>query len=436
MIITPSTPSPYEINYANKTHKRNMISFLEDFDRTVSYSTVKSAGPAAHPLEFPTPTVHRACRKSFRALDHKTGHIHKLNNIVLRSSGTTNEAYVIRKTIAKSIYGVIRIGVVLKPRRQGSKTGGWVLNEEDDREVKWVSTNRRVAIKISSWEKMAQFRGKHLEDPIREISAMELIGDYHPNVISSIEVLEDNEYLYTIMPYCAGDDLTGQVINNENYVVDESRARMWFQQLLSGLSHLQKKGVCHRDISLENIVIDDNGNLVIIDFGMSLRVPYTDPSNIGFVTDVSEGSERRLIVSQGQGGVLMYTAPEVVEREESFDGFALDLWGAGVVLFFLLVRMAPFELAHDSDRRYARIAKGELKELLRDENNVILSAEACNLLQNMFWHDPRKRLTLAQVMQHPWMLGKKFSSPPKSPPKTPPRSIRRKSFLAHHNTVR
>ena len=157
-------------------------------------------------------------------------------------------------------------------------------------------------------------------------------------------------------------------------------------------------------------MVDDKGNLVIIDMGMALRVPFTDPSNIGCVTDVSEGSERRLIVAQNPGGKLMYMAPEVTAREGSFDGFAVDLWAAGVILFVLLVGMAPFKWAHETDKRYAKIAKGELKELLAG-HHITLSSEACDLLQNMFWQDPNKRLTLAQVLHHPWVAGSGMDSP-------------------------
>ena len=155
-------------------------------------------------------------------------------------------------------------------------------------------------------------------------------------------------------------------------------------------------------------MVDENDHLVIVDLGMSLRVPYTDPSNMGCTTDVSEGAERRLIQAQGQGGKLMYLAPEIVARDEVFDGFAIDLWAAGVVLFVLLVGLAPFKWAHPSDKRYQKIAKGNLRELMH-ALNIAISDEACDLLQNMFWRDPRKRLTLAQVMQHPWVLNKKFS---------------------------
>ena len=80
-------------------------------------------------------------------------------------------------------------------------------------------------------------------------------------------------------------------------------------------------------------MVDDKGSLVIIDMGMALRVPFTDPSNIGCVTDVSEGTERRLIAPQGRGGKLMYMAPEVIASEGPFDGFAVDMLADCSTLF-------------------------------------------------------------------------------------------------------
>lgn len=187
---------------------------------------------------------------------------------------------------------------------------------------------------------------------------------------------------------------------------DESRARVWFRQLLEALLHLQKKGVCHRDLSLDNLVLEANNNLVLIDFGLALRVPYADSSNYGGVSDVSEGTNRLFMKAQGQGGNLTYLAPEIIERDEAFDGFAADLFSAGVILFVLLVGLAPFKWPNSSDVRYAQIKRGKLKELMAahlPENAV--SDEACDLLQNMLWRDPRRRLTLAQILQHPWVVG-------------------------------
>ena len=264
---------------------------------------------------------------------------------------------------------------------------------------------------FSSWSRINQLSGRYLEDPVKEISAMQLVGDYHPNVLGGIEVLQDDNYLHTVMPYCSGGDLFGHVIDEKNHPPGDDKARAWFRKLRYGLMHFQLKGVCHRDLSLKNIMVDDEGKiLVIIDMGMALRVPYTDPANMGCVNDVSEGTERRLIVPQSQGGKIMYMAPEVIASEGPFDGFAVDLWAAGVILFVLLVGMAPFKWAHESDKRYAKIAKGELKELLSG-HHITLSPDACDLLQNMFWQDPSKRLSLVQVLRHPWVTGKSAATP-------------------------
>ena len=157
---------------------------------------------------------------------------------------------------------------------------------------------------------------------------------------------------------------------------------------------------------MENLLLDECGNLVISDLGLALRVPYTDASNPGCVSDMSEGSQRLLIQAQGQCGDLVYMAPEVIERDDAFDGFALDLWASGVILFICLVGRAPFRLAHPTDVRYSLIAKGKLAELMRDLD-IPLSSEACHLMQNMLLRDPRKRPTLAQVMNHPWVVGRK-----------------------------
>eukprot|EP00541_Cyclophora_tenuis_P005719 CAMPEP_0116542362 /NCGR_PEP_ID=MMETSP0397-20121206/978_1 /TAXON_ID=216820 /ORGANISM="Cyclophora tenuis, Strain ECT3854" /LENGTH=452 /DNA_ID=CAMNT_0004066371 /DNA_START=1 /DNA_END=1359 /DNA_ORIENTATION=+ len=423
----------------------------------LTYDAVASAGLPSRPLEFPNPTVHKGARLTVGALDHRTGRIYNVKNVLMRTkssskgnlhnnqnNGPTNRAYVIKKKVSKSIYGVIRLCVVLRRRaiihpqqqlRRRRRDDGLPRDED----VEWESTEELCVVKVSSWARMRQLRGRHLEDPIKEISAMQLIGNYHPNVLGCIEVLQDDEYLYTIMPYCAGGDLFGRVMGNDKTrtdsqlsdktfdqagtQVEEGKARLWFRQLLSGLFHLQRKGVCHRDISLENLMIDDeNDELKIIDMGMCLRVPYVDLDNEASdrVTDVSDGTERLLMKSQGQGGKLMYMAPEVVAREDVFDGFAIDLWAAGVVLFVMLVGLAPFKWAHPSDKRYAKIAKGNLKELMSGLH-LDLSDEACDLLQNMFWWDPRKRLTLAQILQHPWVQNKKFAMPATvPPPKTKP----------------
>jgi serine/threonine protein kinase len=232
------------------------------------------------------------------------------------------------------------------------------------------------------------------------------VGDYHPNVIGALDVLQDEDYLYIVMTFCTGGALSGQISEDPQKRIPEPKARVWFKQLLSGMRHLQRKGICHQDLSLENILIDREDNLVIIDLGMALRIPYSDPANIGHVTDISEGTERCLILSQyqGTGRSQLYLAPELVAGLEAFDGFAIDLWALGVILFLLLVGIPPFTSADSSDERFEKISEGGLKEVLI-KDNISISEEAIDLLQNMLWQDPRKRLGLSQIFRHPWVKG-------------------------------
>lgn len=452
---------------------------------SLTYREVKAAGPPSQPLEFPKPTVHRACTVSGRALDHRLGKVYEVHAM---SRTDKRLAYLIKKNIAQTAFGCIKLCVVLRRRSSHNLEyyGGG---------AEWISTDEMVAIKASSKRTMREHRGKHLEDPLKggylpslarslwwlrlllkisciprvstndrgalfrkctdtfalliclvailycfiaEAAALQYIGNYHSNVLGCLEVLQDDDYLYTVMPYCSGGDMYslirrgGHLVKRNRTLIrsnsdkslattttthsnsscntcrrpEETQARVWFRQLLDALLHLQKKGVCHRDLSLDNIVLEANNNLVLIDFGLCLRVPYADSSNYGGVCDVSEGTDRLLIKTQGRSGNLTYLAPEIIEGDEAFDGFAADIWSAGVILFVLLVGLAPFKWPNSSDVRYAQIKRGKLRELMTahlPENTV--SDEACDLLQNMLWRDPRQRLTLAQILQHPWVVG-------------------------------
>lgn len=386
---------------------------------SLHYDEIESAGPPVRPLDFPTPEVHRAAFVSGVGRDHTTGRTSELQRLLVRlpqqrwHASDTNRGYLMKKKLSKSTYGSVRLGVVLRRRsREGIEADG----------IEWESTDELVAVKSSSWQKIRLCRGKHMEDPIKEVAALQYTGSYHPNVLGCLEVLQDDDYLYTVMPYCKGGDLysnimAGQVLSNLDKPIrstvrrpNEEKARVWFGQLLQGLYHMQMKGICHRDLSLENLLLDEYGELVIADLGLALRVPYTDANNPGCVSDMSEGSQRLLIQAQGQCGDLVYMAPEVIERDDAFDGFALDLWASGVILFICLVGRTPFKWAHPTDVRYSLIAKGKFAELMRDLD-IPLSCEACHLLQKMLLRDPRKRLSLAQVMNHPWVVGRKNLGP-------------------------
>ena len=172
--------------------------------------------------------------------------------------------------------------------------------------------------------------------------------------------------------------------------------------ITQGLHYLQNRGVCHRDLSLENILVDEH-NCLVIDMGLCLRVPYNSNGNPTSVVDATAGTLRRLIKPQGVCGKMNYMSPEILRNAAGFDGFAIDLWAAGVILYIMLTGFPPYDQASMADQRFQIIVEGALVDQLVNWD-IILSGEAGDLLQSMFRLDPRDRLTLAQVMCHPWVV--------------------------------
>jgi serine/threonine protein kinase len=167
--------------------------------------------------------------------------------------------------------------------------------------------------------------------------------------------------------------------------------------------------VCHRDLSLENVLVDID-RCMIIDMGMCLRVPYNDPANVDKTTDVKRGTERRLMRPQGVCGKHNYMSPEVAANNDPFDGFAIDLWAAGVILYIMLTGFPPYDQANRADQRFELIVRGRLMEQLRNWD-IHLSNEAGDLMQKMLQLHPSRRLTLAEVLNHPWVTSDEVEIP-------------------------
>ena len=103
-------------------------------------------------------------------------------------------------------------------------------------------------------------------------------------------------------------------------------------------------------------------------------------------------------------------SPEIYKNTEPFDGYAVDMWAAGVILFLMLTGFPPWERACMSDERFKYMTAGYLVQMLT-EWNLGLSADAMDLLQRMLFLDPKDRLSLDQVRNHPWMVAG-FRAPP------------------------
>lgn len=214
------------------------------------HDDVAASGPAARPLEFPTPTVHRCERIELVVKDHISGTLHRLRNVIMKhdSYGIAGDtAYLVKKKLAKSVYGSVRLCIVLKrchkKSQQESREDASVVDSEV---VEWESTDIRAVVKASSWSRIHAMRGRHLEDPIKEIAAMQHLGNYNPHVLGAIEVLQDDTFLYTVTNHLPNGDLYGRLLGGDSQLtssssedsesdsrgLNEKQVRVWFRQLL------------------------------------------------------------------------------------------------------------------------------------------------------------------------------------------------------------
>ena len=214
------------------------------------------------------------------------------------------------------------------------------------------------------------------------------IGDDEPislqlgsgSVIRMFDVIDTASKVYIIMEYAPCGSLLDYVRGRKR--VGEAEARKFLYQTLAGLKYCHVNNVIHRDMKLENLLLDDDLNIKIIDFGLSaIVVPG-----------------KRLRVHCGSPS---YAAPEIVSRRE-YDGPPVDVWSLGVVLFAMTAGYLPFHARNNDKRELCnKIVKGVYKV-----PEGVMSAELQNLIRRMLTVDPSRRITLEGIAGHAWMVRK------------------------------
>lgn len=286
-----------------------------------------------------------------------------------------------------SAHHIFMLGKKLKDAIFGDVYCGCVVERLDNSHIFKVTSNF-VAVKVILKDRMVALAGRTQEDPMNEIAALQFIGSNHPNVMGQICCIEDDAHFFSIMNFCDGGELYDFVGANS---LTEAQARHIFCQFLDGLAYLQSIGICHRDISLENLLLTRDMQCVIIDMGMCLRLPR-----------LPENDNVLLIPRRNPSGKKNYVAPEVLADENPINGLLVDMWAAGVVLFFLLTGVPPVEYASPLDPRFRMIRDGKLKNLLL-QWNVHISEDAMDLLQKMLAVEPSQRLGIDAIRRHPWV---------------------------------
>eukprot|EP01063_Lacrimia_lanifica_P019531 TRINITY_DN2690_c0_g1_i1.p1 TRINITY_DN2690_c0_g1~~TRINITY_DN2690_c0_g1_i1.p1 ORF type:complete len:296 (+),score=121.28 TRINITY_DN2690_c0_g1_i1:122-1009(+) len=257
-----------------------------------------------------------------------------------------------------------RIGKYELGRKLGSGTFSTVKEATD------IENGAKYAVKIVD---KASLKG-HMEQQLRrEIAIMKLLN--HANVVRMNDVLQTGKNIYLILDLLTGGDLFDKLDEAKHFA--EPVAVRYLQQLVSGLYYLHSQGIAHRDLKPENLLIDDRGNLKIADFGFSRLL-----------------DQHQLL--QTVCGTPNYMAPEVL-KEKGYDGKRADIWSSGVILYAMLAGYLPFD-----DPIMAKLCDKIEKGIYR--NSRKFSPNAVDLIARMLTVDPARRITLSQILHHPFFV--------------------------------
>ncbi|KAF2706541.1 serine/threonine protein kinase-like protein Kin1 [Pleomassaria siparia CBS 279.74] len=257
--------------------------------------------------------------------------------------------------------------------------------------AKSATTGEQVAVKIVPRQSTDQHHSQADRDradqskevrTAREAAIVSLLN--HPYICGMRDVVRTNYHWYMLFEYVNGGQMLDYIISHGR--LKEKQARKFARQIASALDYCHRNSIVHRDLKIENILISKTGDIKIIDFGLSNLF-----------------SPRNLLKTFC--GSLYFAAPELLQAKQ-YTGPEVDVWSFGIVLYVLVCGKVPFD-DQSMPQLHAKIKKGHV------DYPPWLSAECRNLIHRMLQTDPAQRLTLGEIMNHPW-LTKGFNSPPEN----------------------
>ena len=256
--------------------------------------------------------------------------------------------YIIKKTIGSGTFSTVKLGT-------------------------HRITQKKVAIKILDKNKI-----ESRDDLERIIREMQILTEMHnPFVIKVYKIYEDKNNFLIIMEYCEGGELFNYIVKKKR--LSEEEASYFFFQLINGIEYIHSKGIAHRDLKPENLLLSKNKILKIIDFGLS---------------NFYDGTKRL----QTPCGSPCYASPEMVKGKR-YDGFNIDIWAIGVILFAMLCGYLPFEDdENDTDVLFNEIIRNKI------DYPYFLSKLSLDILQKILVSDPLQRITIDEIKNHPFYL--------------------------------
>ena len=235
-----------------------------------------------------------------------------------------------------------------------------------------VLSGRLVAIKSINKSKLISER--HKAKIQLETSIMKSLSSSN-YIVKIYETYQTQKHICIVMEYICAGDLLSYIRKRSK--LNENIAKFIFKQIILSLQYIHNKNIVHRDIKLDNILIDLNNKIKICDFGVSKKINVND-------------------IMYDQCGTPAYIAPEIL-KNKGYEGFSVDIWSCGVVLYAMLSGTVPFK-GNDLNELHNLIMKGKFN-IINDISN-----DAKHLIKSLLEVDPKKRININNILNHPWLI--------------------------------
>lgn len=201
----------------------------------------------------------------------------------------------------------------------------------------------------------------------------------HSNIPTMRETLSAAGFHFFVFDFVDGIELFEFMEKTSFSPLDEGLAKHIFRQLLDSIKFCHDNGIAHRDLKLENVMIDSNFKLFLVDFGLAA---------------INHLAQEKFIVAEYVGSEN-YTAPEVLRRTP-YNPFLADVWSMGIILFCNLFGQYPWDgsLFGQKDKQPPTLEFPKERQV---------SDEAKDLLARMLHHDPACRASVNEILQHDWL---------------------------------
>ena len=257
--------------------------------------------------------------------------------------------YLIKRTLGQGTFGKVKLGIYLP-------------NKE------------KVAVKILEKDRIIE-----KDDEIRVRREFDMLAKFnHPNVILVAEIFESSNSFYSVMEYCEGGELFNYIVRNQR--LSEEEAAFFYYQLINGLEYIHSLGIVHRDLKPENLLLTNEHLLKIIDFGLSNY--FTKDEN------------QKLLITPC--GSPCYASPEMVAGKK-YNGFKIDIWATGIILYAMLCGYLPFEEKNNDDL-FKKILECKVKY------PKYIGDKPKDLLKKILVNEPDKRIDIPEIKEHPFFL--------------------------------